>query len=349
MKPLSLLPALFAAAPLLGQSLVREVAATDTGSLSDSAIPGIGTQFTLAGGPANAEAGLAIPNDDGVNVLEVQGNAVLSTVCTIEVRGLDSTGTRLFGSGFNSIFACGGPACEWGPADFVGNSFPFTEGTVQPIAQGETRTVVLTNGICVNSQGPCMLDSTFTPSSFGWSDVLDNPLLRVQANMGSLSFQAANVAGNGTQVEVLDFSLENFASAEYVLKLELLPAPLVPYCTSPPSSTGSTATLSAFGSQQTMTEYLTVRASGVSGGALSMLLVGTAANDRPLGFANICVGGAASREGGLVSAVGGVADFHIDLLNRLPGDTLFLQVLHRDPGAPFACSEASSFTVLPRP
>lgn len=348
MKPISLLPALFAAAPLLGQSLVREVAATGFGSFNDAAVPGTGTQFNLGGGPADADAGLAIPDDDGVEILEVQGNAVISTVCTIEVRGLDSSGTLIFGSGFNSIFACGGPACEWGPADFAGNSFSFTEGTVQPIAQGEIRTVTLTNGICNNAQGPCVLNSTFTSASLNWDDVLAYPLLRVQGNMDSISFQAANAAGAATQVEVLDFSLESFASAEHVLKLELLPAPLTPYCTSPAGSNGSTATLSAFGSQQTLTKYLTVRASGLPNGVPGMLLVGTEANNRPLGFANICVGGATSREGGIVAAVGGVADFHINLLARLPGDTLFLQVLHRDTGRPFATSEGASFTVLPR-
>ncbi len=348
LRTISLVPALLAAAPVFGQSIIREVRAIGTGTLADATAPGTASQFALSGGWADAEAGIPIPDDDGVSVIEVQGNAEISTTCTIRIRGLDSTGTRLFGSGYNSLFACGGLSCDWGPVDFVGTNFPFSEGTVQPISLGETRTITLTNGLCNNSQGPCVFNSTYVPGDFSWNVVLANPLLRVQGNMSSLSFQSVDAAGNSTPIELLEFSVEGSARAEHVLKLELLDAPLTPFCTSPAGSSGTTATLSAFGSQQTLTEYLTVRASGVSNNALSMLLVGTAAANRPLGFANLCVGGAASREGGLVTAAGGHADFHIDLLSRLPGDTLFLQVLHRDPSAPFVASEGARFTVLPR-
>ncbi|QDV05072.1 hypothetical protein Poly30_05670 [Planctomycetes bacterium Poly30] len=333
---------LLASAPLQ-QSIQAVATYTATEIDSASAVSGVDSTFALASAVVDARLNFAIPTGDGVRTREVFAEGVVVGSFELDATALSSAGTEIYGIRYDGRAACGG-LCTWGPSDY--NSTGGSVGSGSLLGPGESVSYV---------QGPftcdtftCIMDTTITDSSPDWSTVVNGASFSTSLSLGDVSLTGRDGSGNLVPFQLDLMSSSASASTTVIVTYELDAALLTEYCTSPAGSTGTAATLAAFGSQQEGTEYLTIRAENLQASSFAILFVATAPANVPMGSYNLCVGGSVTRQGGVQPTGTGSADFDLQLTNQSQGDTVYLQTIYRDSLLGVGATNAASFVVQPR-
>ena len=324
------------------QVIERQVAQSLTETDIMTVAPGIGQTFNADGIDIDAVLVFDLPDDEGVTHVATQVTTTIWAEAIIEAEALDVTGTRFSGSYFFGLAACSS-ACFWG-IDYWGGSTGFGQAnTVHP--QGA---LVTLNPALAQEAAPYVFNYGSSNTASNWSDVVSDPSARAIAQLRGLQVETYSDAGAPTPFQLNSLVVSGGVQIAATNTLELAAAPLTEFCTSPPGSTGASATLDAYGSQQEDTEFLTIRAQGLPLGTFALLFVGTAPSNQPMGTTTLCVGGTVARMGGVVNAGAGMADFDIDLLGRTAGTRLYVQSFFRDATVGLAATNASSFIVKAR-
>ncbi len=307
---------------------------------------------TLDAGPVTTShfvgspSGVGIANDlaelpalAGVSLAEVQVDVTLLIVADFRVRGLDPAGTYLLGTTEVNFGACNA-ICTWGPLDVtsgIGVSFGIP-ASQPPLAAGEVRDLspaILATGA----------SATYAPGHPSWAAVVANPDFYVNVGHSGLDWNAANVTGAPTQVAMERQESTTIAEADLTVRVRYDEAPLFATCVAPPNATGVPGQVSAFGSLEAGQDWLIIRGRSLPDSQLAVLFVGTQNAFVPFANYNLCVGGSVTREGLPTVSSGGIVDFDIDLAGRIRGDSVYLQVFHRDPVLGVAATSAFSFFV----
>ena len=180
---------------------------------------------------------------------------------------------------------------------------------------------------------------TYDPGYSLWSELLASPELYVDVGLSSLSLSGPPLVSTGW-VEV-GFDVTETAT------VELAELPMLSTCTSPANATGQAGSLDAYGSVVAGEDWLTIRATGLPDDQFGLLFVGTEPGfaPSPTGNFNLCLGGTVARVNNLKVTENGLADFELDLAGKLPGEAVYVQVLHRDPQFGTCATEAGAFFV----
>lgn len=301
---------------------LEQVADTDIAIFS----PGLTTAWDsgLTGPRSFALSCIAdVPQVPGVELKEVSMVAFLRSELQVVALGREAAGTNIGGFITSSFAACGG-LCSWGLSDVSSLSGPF-DLTLNPLAQGESLNTSFT--LYETTVG-----GSYSPSSFVWPSVLAEPDFRATIGVDSISMWAGRPDGSVAEMQLSLVFLRSTVSVDASATVELGLAASVPVCSATGNSTGQETRLAAYGSLLSGSDWLTVRADRLPANQLAVLLTGTALAPNPAANYTLCVGGAIRREGGNQSSTStGEVAFDINLLGRIPGQTLYLQVLHRDP------------------
>lgn len=274
----------------------------------------------------------------GVNLTRVEVDASVAGTLSTTFRGLDPAGTYVFGQA-NSVYAVCGGQCSWGPLDTVVSMGSFgIQPSQLPLQLGESRTDTVPF-IAANHS------VTLTPASSLWSFVLSQPIVRADCSIGPLSWTAERPNGTSTSVEMTEVVADVTADVTIEVTAELSEVDTFNTCVSLPNGTGQNGRLRAYGSIESGSEWLTVRADRLPSNELSALFI--AGENRFTAFAtyNLCVGPSRMLAGGFQTTESGAAQFEIDLRGRIRGDSIYIQVFHRDPVLPIAATDAVAFFV----
>lgn len=263
--------------------------------------------------------------------------------CTgqLRLRGLDPAGTIAEVRWTYLEYAVDISNFYWGFRDqsTSGNGFNAgsSSGLIQP---GE---VIEADFFVV---APFSFGRTWTEASHSvWPFILMSPGFHAGAFSRDFRWSSKLANGDPASIEMLSFQGQATAIVEVTAVVELAERPLFTTCTSPANSTGAAGQLRAYGSMVAGEELLTVEATGLPDNQACLLFMGTESIFSPLASYNLCVGGPLTREGGLQFTQQGRAEFHVGLLGRARGDSLYLQVLHRDPSLGVAATSAAAFFV----